>query len=153
MKERELSFASNLISEMFILVSGFIFSFDIKSIEAWKRRAEAKKRQRRWKSCWWRWHLSNYNFSLSLSVTLSPLHLPAVQRVGSSSYPSLQSGAPSHKYCMDIQCPSPGHRNGSYGWHASGKRKKKWGKRTQWKISLNKYGAPFYIIPTPVPYT
>lgn len=30
-----------------------------------------------------------------------------------------QSGAPSHKYWIDIQRPSPGQRNGSYGWQAS----------------------------------
>lgn len=47
------------------------------------------------------------------------MNLPAVQSRISSSYPSEQSGAPSHKYWIDIQFPSPGHRNGSYGWQAS----------------------------------
>lgn len=41
----------------------------------------------------------------------------------SSSYPSEQSGAPSHRYWIEIQFPSPGHLNGSYGWHASESRK------------------------------
>lgn len=41
----------------------------------------------------------------------------------SSSYPSAQSGAPSHKYCIEMQLPSIGHLNGSYGRHGSEKNK------------------------------
>ena len=34
-------------------------------------------------------------------------------------YPSGQSAAPSHKYWIEMQAPSPGHLNGSYGWQGS----------------------------------
>lgn len=48
-----------------------------------------------------------------------------MQRRGSSSYPSGQSLAPSHKYWMEMQAPSPGHLKGSYGWHGSPGKKSK----------------------------
>lgn len=47
------------------------------------------------------------------------LKLPAVHSLASSSYPSEQSGAPSHRYWMEMQLPSDGHLKGSYGWQAS----------------------------------
>ena len=40
-----------------------------------------------------------------------------MQSLGSSSYPSEQSGAPSHKYWMEMQRPSVGQRNGSKASH------------------------------------
>ncbi len=48
--------------------------------------------------------------------------LPAVQSLGSSSYPSEQSGAPSHKYWMEIQRPSVGQRKGSNASHFKAER-------------------------------
>lgn len=35
-------------------------------------------------------------------------------------------GAPSQRYWIDMQCPSPGQRKGSYGWQASEKKKQQW---------------------------
>lgn len=46
-------------------------------------------------------------------------NLPAVHNLISSSYPSEQSGAPSHRYCMEMQFPSIGHLKGTYGWQGS----------------------------------
>lgn len=52
-------------------------------------------------------------------------YIPAVHSLESSSYPSAQSGAPSHKYWIEIQAPFPGHLKGSYGWHGSSTETKK----------------------------
>ena len=60
----------------------------------------------------WVWHLK---------ITRT---VPAVQSLASSSYPSEQSGAPSHKYWIEIHRPSEGHRNGSNASHLCSAKKK-----------------------------
>lgn len=71
----------------------------------------------------WKFNLTLKCIYVQIKYGLVCKDIPAVHSRISSSYPSEQSGAPSQRYWIEMQFPSPGHLNGSYGWQASIRKK------------------------------